>query len=81
MTDGPEFDADAFVVVCTELHAAVGPYQHAEEALNAAERLTREDSCVYVPVPLAFRGEVVTRDEFEQRRGGKKDDHRPGQYL
>lgn len=80
MTEGPEFEADAFVVVCTELHAAVGPYQHAEEALTAAERLTREDSCVYVPVPLAFRGEVLTRDEYDKAKGGKHD-HHPGQYL
>lgn len=68
-----------YIIVCTQMHQAVGPYDNAEEALKVAEEMTEQDQCVYVPVPMTFRGKLM---KLEHGGGGESDDRpRPGQYL
>jgi len=73
---------ETWIVVCTELHAALGPYGSAEEALEQAKAMSEKDSCVYVPVALAFRGDLIVGHR-DGRRPEPETDNRPhpGQYL
>ena len=41
-----------YVVVCTDLHVAFGPYADPQEALFKASRLTSVTECTYAPVLL-----------------------------
>lgn len=71
---------ETWIVVCRELHTALGPFPNATLALEEAKKMSEKDACVYIPVPMAFRGELVVghRDGTNQ-----KEDTRPhpGQYL
>lgn len=65
-----------YVVVCSELHYAVGPYTGAQAAIDMARRLTFEGRCEYMAVPLKFTGEI--RYEAEQET---ETVYPTGQYL
>lgn len=65
-----------WIVTCTDLHSAFGPYSSKGEALEDASRATRESEqgCVYLPVEFHF---VRPTD----RKEASDDRPRPGQYL
>jgi len=51
----PESDMPKlYVVVCTDLHVAFGPYADPQEALFKAEKMTSVTECTYAPVLLRF---------------------------
>ena len=67
---------ELFVVCCSALHIAVGPFD-IRSALKVARMMTdtEEGDCVYLPVPLEGRFQVVRQEkEVENVR-------HPGQYL
>jgi len=57
MTESEELQM--WVVVCTDLHVANGPYQSPTDALMIAKRMTKESNCVFIPVPLLLKGQVM----------------------
>lgn len=46
----PLLTDDAYVVVCTDLHRAVGPFLGKATATKVARAMTDEGGCVYLPV-------------------------------
>lgn len=64
-------DRELFIVVCTELHAALGPFADPATALKVAQQLTERDkgapdACVFVPVPFSTKTAALSRDELEE---------------
>lgn len=75
-----EAQPEVYVVICREMHGAIGLFPDLGVAINYARDATRQAadqgaSCLYLPVPLRFLdGQVeVTRLE--------PDTKMPGQYL
>ncbi len=70
---------EMYIVACTDLHAAMGPYLSMKQALKVAKRATNEDpgQCVYMPVPFLFEGEMIPAPT----KGKAIEDYKGGQYL
>jgi len=69
-----------YIVCCTDLHAAVGPFLNVNAATDYALELNDEplnDGCVFFPVPFQFTGEVTYIDDPP----GHDRDWRTGGYL
>lgn len=58
-----------WIVVCTELHYAIGTFDDAKEAAEVARELTDEQQCVFVPVPFS-EGEEVEKPRSDHTRRG-----------
>src|SRR5436309_8840 len=79
-----------YVVVCSELHGAIGPFTDLKDAVEFSKNATnhdikvKTDPCTYYPVPFRFTGTMLT-DADEDRLPGVKEDGapspEPGQYL
>jgi len=56
---------ELFVVVCSELHSAIGPFDDPRVALVVAQKMTREspEGCTYVPMPFRVVGKVIDAHE------------------
>ena len=66
-----------YVVVCTKMHGALGPFASAKLALKVARDETANSACVYVPVPLLL-GPDAKIERVDQETGGRGHS---GQYL
>lgn len=75
-------EVQLYIVCCTGMHGAVGPFASLEVALKTARRFTdmKTDSCVYVPVPLMTEG-AVTVDPTSDKQSYRGADGHPGKYL
>jgi hypothetical protein len=49
----------AWVVCCSDMHHAVGPFMIEQMALDMAKILTAKGGCVYIPVPLEVEAQVI----------------------
>jgi hypothetical protein len=58
---------DRWIVVCTDLHYAVGIFD-AEKAVDTARKLTQQGQCVFMPVKCGIMPE---EDESPEYRGGQ----------
>ena len=74
-----------FVVVCTDLHSAHGPFNDYALALRHARERTdaREGGCVYLPIPLLLEGTGAQMvPETTSAPGGSDDsDWKPGKHT
>ena len=57
---------DIFIVTCSHLNNAFGPFLGLETAVSAAKSLTDNTECVYLPVPLRIQGAQVRMVEPEK---------------
>ena len=79
----PEAQPQLFVVCCTALHVALGPFADLGAALIAARRHTDTDGgrCSYLPVPLMLEGTQVVPVPQESAKTADSPGAWPGQYL
>jgi hypothetical protein len=54
-----------YVVVCTDMHMAVGPFPTHAEAITAAITLTELGECSFQPVELSPRAPVMEAPKRE----------------
>jgi len=83
---GLEKEATFFVVVCTDLHTCIGPFQSFEGAIQASALLTRASkeigaNCTFVPVPFQTNALVVNDTAFPSVPKKDEKPYEPGGYI
>lgn len=72
-------DPQLFVVVCTNLHAAFGPFTDLDLALYAAKELNKASKCDHVPVmfvPAVDTVKAIGAESWSSKRPEGEDGKR-----
>jgi hypothetical protein len=74
----PAKQQDLYIIVCGDMHASMGPFVSAAQALAIAHKMNEKSTCVFMPVPFLFGPNVIHHQVDET-----VEEDRPygGQYL
>lgn len=71
---------DFTIVVCSDLHMAVGPFSSLETAVRIAKTLSAKSDCRFFPVPIN-PGMKMLKEPSEETVEESVEELSPGGYL